>query len=226
MIEYAKAMGANDEVLGWCETVLAARERKQGLDVGECEHIIDYLTSDAAPKRLRRMSYAQAKDGADRWSKANQKRGAHLVDGPEDLEVLHDFGDGTKIVKLLTKRAYQREGFFMSHCLGGYDPAKSTAYSYRDADNYPHATFEVTRDGEEITQIKGKGNGPIHPKYIEPILTFLQAIGKEIRPYDMRNLGYYHVTDDTKQMLDQFQDSKGRGPQYVEVRGEEYLCVS
>jgi hypothetical protein len=60
----------------------------------------------------------------------------------------------------------------------------------------PHATFEVRKNGGEIVQIKGKGNGPIHPKYIHTILAFLKTVGMEIRPNDMQNLGYHHIHKD------------------------------
>jgi len=223
---YAKGLGASDEIITWCETVVAARMRKEEqLDQGEVEHIIDYLISDAAPTRLRKMSYDQAKDSAEKWTKANQKKGRDIVDGPEDIESIHDFGDGSAIVKLISKKAYEREGFLMSHCLGGYDPGRTTIYSYRDKDNQPHATFEVTSDGEQITQIKGKGNGPIHPRYIEPILAFLKAIGKEVRPSDMKNLGYYVVPDEAKAVLAMYVDRNGKGPNYVTIRGAEYLVA-
>lgn len=225
MIEYAKQIGASKEVLGWCETVLAARAKKKAVDQTEAEHIIDFLISDAAPKRLRKMSYAQAKSGADKWTKAQQKKGRDLVDSPEDLEAIHDFGDGTKIVKLLTKKAYQREGFFMAHCVGSYAPESMTVYSYRDAKNEPHATFEVAKSDGEIRQIKGKGNGPIHPRYIDPILTFLKAIGMDIRPHDMKNLGYTHVNEEAKEILAMFVDRDGKPAPLVEIRGETYLVA-
>jgi len=225
MIEYAKMLGANEEVIAWCNTVLKAQTNKPGaaLDQGEAEHILDFLCSDAAPKRLRKMSYAQAKTGAEKWTRANQKKGRGMVDDPSDLETVHDFSNGEKIVKLLTKKAYQREGFFMAHCVGSYDPENSVIYSYRDKDNQPHATFEVKLQGDEIFQIKGKGNGSIHPKYIEPILTFLRSIGKEVRPGEMKNLGYYHVSEEAEQILGQFVDLKGLGPSYVHLEGTKYL---
>lgn len=223
MIEYAKALGASQEVIEWCATVIKAREKKQKLDQSEVEHIIDYLISDAAPSRLRRMSYEQAKDSADKWSKANQKKGRHIVDGSDDIEPIHDFSDGSRIVKLLTKQAYQREGFFMAHCVGSYNPEKSTIYSYRDADNIPHATFEVTGNGNQIQQIKGKGNGPIHPRYIDAILTFLQVIGVKVRPSEMKNLGYTHLDKEAEAIIRMFVDPKGKPAPIVSLMGEKYL---
>jgi len=227
MIEYVKAIGARQEVVEWCSTILAAKQKrlKRPLAQSEVEHIIDYLASDAAPQRLRKMSYEQAKLAAEKWTKAQQKKGRHLVDTADDIETVHDFLDGTHIVKLLTKKAYQREGFFMAHCVGGYNPSSTTVYSYRDKNNEPHATFEVSKSGDQIVQIKGKGNGAIHPKYIHPILAFLRTIKFEIRPDDMVNLGYQYVPPEAEEILSMFVDNRGKGPELVAIAGQKYLCV-
>jgi len=216
---YVSSLGNNKEVLNWVQTTGRKALKTQKTTESELEHIIDFLVSDKAPSRLRKMSFKDAKRKAQEWSEANQKRGRDLVDGPSDLEILHDFGDGRKIVKLLTKKSFEREGFLMSHCLGGYSVASDVAiYSYRDKDNMPHATFEVSRDGEEIIQIKGKGNGAIHPKYIDPILEFLKAIGKEIRVSEMKYLGYYHIHESHVEFL----KSRGLEKQMVEINGNWY----
>jgi hypothetical protein len=131
-----------------------------------------------------------------------------------DIETVHDFLDGTRIVKLLSKKAYQREGYYMSHCVGGYEPDKSTIYSYRDKNNEPHATFEVAKSGNEILQVKGKGNGSIHPRYINPILTFLKIIGLEVRPSEMKNLGYLSVVPELEKILS-----------HIALLGHKYLCI-
>lgn len=194
-LKYAEGMGARKEVITWVnQTVGAALKKKKPVKQETIEHILDYLVSPSAPKRLLKMSISQAKLNADKWSKANQKKGRNIVDKDGDIEVIHEYADGSRIVKLISKNAYKREGFLMSHCLGGYSPSRGIdIYSYRDAKNNPHATFEVRRNGGETTQIKGKGNGPIHPKYIMPILDFLQSIGQSPRPSEMINLGYYHI---------------------------------
>lgn len=224
MLEYAIQIGANQEVQAWCNTTLKAYTTRNLIDQTEVEHIIDYLASNAAPKRLRKMSYTQALAGANKWSKANQKKGSNIVDGPEDIKVLHEFSDGTYIVKLLTKKAYQREGYFMAHCVGNYSPDTMTVYSYRDVNNYPHATFEVTKEGSEIRQIKGKGNGPIHPKYINPIITFLQIIGVQLRPSEMKNLGYYHIPENYLGILQKFVTKEGKPVATpIPILGELYL---
>lgn len=193
--QYAKHLNANDEVLCWLRTAGKKAINKKTVTESEMEHIIDFLVSSAAPERLQKMSVTDAKRKAKEWSEKNQKKGKNLSDSDDDIETIHDFLDGTRIVKLKTKKAFQREGFLMSHCAGGYNPDSKDCliYSYRDSKNMPHATFEVRKNNNEIVQIKGKGNGSIHPKYIHPILAFLKTIGMEIRPNDMQNLGYYHV---------------------------------
>lgn len=194
IIEYAVTINASDEIINWLNTVGKKAIKTKSITESHLEHIVDYLISSSAPTRLRKMSFKDAKRKADEWTKANQKRGRDIVDTDEDIETVHDFLDGTKIVLLKTKKAYEREGFFMSHCLGGYSVNSDVLmYSYRDANNEPHATFEIQKINNEIVQIKGKGNGPIHPKYIHPILAFLKTVGFDIRPSDMKNLGYYHI---------------------------------
>jgi hypothetical protein len=226
LINYATNIGANSEVLNWLKNIICSRE-KRGWPTPQdvIEHALDYLVSEAAPKRLRKMSYDQAIQGANKWMAAQKKKGRNLVDDSGDIETAHDFLDGTRIVKLLSKKAYQREGYYMSHCVGGYEPDKSTIYSYRDKNNEPHATFEVAKSGNEILQVKGKGNGSIHPRYINPILTFLKIIGLEVRPSEMKNLGYLSVVPDFEKILSQFIEPSGESPKIIALLGHKYLCI-
>lgn len=218
---YLQSLGGNNEVLNWLQTAGKKALKSKKSNISELEHIVDYLVSDSAPSRLKRMSFEQAKRKSKEWSEANQKKGRDLIDSESDLETIHDFKDGRKIVKLLTKQALQREGFLMNHCVGGYSPDSTDydIYSYRDENNNPHATFEVRKNSDEIVQIKGKGNGPIHPKYIHPILEFLRAIGMDIRPSDMKNLGYHHIDKSHVEFLNQI---PGAREQMTEINGEYY----
>lgn len=224
-LDYAKALGASGEVSEWIGAVLAKRSEQKGLDKTEAEHVLDYLASGSAPARLRRMSYEQAKTSADKWSKANQKHGRNITEKASDVETIHDFYDGSRIVRLLTKNALQREGFLMSHCVGGYNPDSEDIhiYSYRDKKNIPHATFEVQKKNSQIAQIKGKGNGPIHPRYIHPILTFLQSIGLNVRAGEMANLGYHHIPEEIIHLVRAIDGSK---QQIQNIFGEKYLYWS
>lgn len=112
-------------------------------------------------------------------------------------------------------------GELQCHEVKGYSPddKKCLIYSYRDKHNMPHATFEVRKGDESINQIKGKGNGPIHPKYIHPILAFLKSIGMEIRPNDMQNLGYYHMP---VEHLEYLRLSAKAASQLTMINGEAY----
>lgn len=225
--KYASHLSASPEVLGWLRTAgnKALTKSFHSSSFNKCqsdlEHVLDFLVSPAAPKRLQKMSFADAKRKAAEWSKANQKKGRDIVDSDEDLETIHDFLDGTKIVKLKTKKALQREGFLMGHCVGGYNPDNVNChiYSYRGSKNMPHATFEVQKANNEIVQIKGKGNGTIHPKYIHPILAFLKSVGMDIRPSDMVNLGYFHIQKEHVEFLNRYEKAK---EQIVMISGEAY----
>lgn len=143
----------------------------------------------------------------------------------EDLEKyaahLNASAEVSNWLKTTGKKAFEREGFFMAHCVGGYSPDNENChiYSYRDSKNEPHATFEVSKSDNEIVQIKGKGNGAIHPKYIHPILAFLKAIGMNIRPSDMKNLGYFHLHKEHVEFLNRY--AKAR-EQIVMISGEAY----
>ena len=221
LIDYAKGINSNDEVLFWLNTTAKKALEKISATTGEVEHVLDFLVSEASPSRLRKMSFKDAKRKAQEWSDANQKKGKGLVDSLDDIELIHDFMDGTKIVRLKTKSSYQREGFLMNHCVGGYIPDNNDChiYSYRDAKNMPHATFEVRKNNNDILQIKGKRNGPIHPKYIHPILAYLKSIGMNIRSEDMKNLGYFHLHKSHLKFLDGFESAK---KQITEINGEHY----
>lgn len=221
VMNYAKGMNASEEVLSWLATVGKSALTKRSVSVSAMEHVLDYLVSPKAPARLRKMSYADAKKKADEWSESNQKKGKNLTDSNDDIETIHDFLDGTKIVRLKTKKAFQREGFLMSHCVGGYSPDDKNCliYSYRDKNNFPHATFEVQKTDQSINQIKGKGNGPIHPKYIHPILAFLKSIGMEVRTQEMQNLGYFHIHKDH---IDYLKLSEKASSQLTMINGDAY----
>lgn len=224
LINYATHLLASSESINWLNTTGIKALKAGKVSQSELEHVLDYLVSNAAPKRLQKMSISTALKSTEKWSSANQKKGKHLQDSQDDIETVHDFLNGSKIVKLKTKQALQREGFLMSHCVGSYDVHRPgiEIYSYRDAKNMPHATFEVAKNqGQimQIMQIKGKGNGEIHPKYIHPILAFLQNIGMQIRPLDMRNLGYYYVDKSHIEFLKQLEINN----QLVAIAGEYYV---
>jgi len=200
--DYIKGLNGSSEVLEWANTALAARIKKvPETTVVEIEHILDYLCSSQGPPKLKRMSYIQAKDKSEQWTKTLQKKGAHIKETKRDVKVIHEYADGSKIIQLVGKKAYEREGYLMRHCIGSYADKSITIYSYRDSDNMPHATFELCKQGKEIVQLKGKGNGTIHPKYITPILDFFTSIKLTVTDREMEYLGYYNPPKDIKAII-------------------------
>src|SRR5262249_15447219 len=97
------------------------------------------------------------------------------------------FKDGFKIVQLVGKNAYEREGYLMRHCVASYHGSSKEIYSLRDQDDMPHCTMEKDQ------QIKGKGNGNIHPKYVGYVVKFLEHAGMTVGDSEMRHLGYINI---------------------------------
>jgi hypothetical protein len=188
IIKYAKAMQVQEDVINWIETHLFAYLEKNKADQTEVEHIIDYLASDKRPKRLSKMSYEQAKSNTEKWNKALIKKGKNIIEKEDDVELIKDFGDGFKVVKLVGKAAYEREGALMRHCCASYYGLNKEVYSLRDKNNIPHCTIEKDQ------QIKGKGNGEVSPKYIGYIVEFLESIGMMVGDNEMKNIGYVNVS--------------------------------
>jgi hypothetical protein len=220
--KYLEYNTPNDEVKNWVRTVLAARIKKHGENQVEFEHILDFLTSDKASTRLRKMSYEQAKVAAEKWNKTLMKKGAHIDESESDLKVVKKWADGFKFVKLVGPNAFKREGYLMRHCAGSYAERPDTeVYSLRDPLNVPHATIEVVKSGSMINQIKGKGNGPIHPDYIKKVLSILKMFKVEVRGSELQNLGYIKLTDFMYNAI----KNEFTGAKFLKVKDGEYFYV-
>lgn len=191
----------SQEVMFWINHNLRNYLKKNPENIGEIEHIIDFLNSEKAPTRLRKMSYEEAKKGSEQWIKTMNKQARNIVETEEDTQVEIDFEDGMKLVRLVGKEAFQREGKLMSHCVSSYyENDKCKVYSLRDTKNNPHCTIEVMNSGG-INQIKGKGNGSIHPKYIKYVLKTLDHFGMDVRDSEMSNLGYSYLGEEETEFL-------------------------
>ena len=191
-LEYAKHIGAEEFVKAWVNTTLKNYLEKNKPTTEEVEHILDYLV--VSGKKVSKMSYEQAKKLSDEWTKAQQKKGKTIDERQEDTELLLDFKDGFRVVKLIGQNAYKREGYLMSHCVGGYFGNGKEIYSLRDKDNLPHCTMEKDQ------QIKGKGNGDIHPRYIGYVVQFLEKVGMTVGDSEMRHLGYINMEKFKKEL--------------------------
>ncbi len=189
-------------------------------NVSEIEHIVDYFNANNFP-RLRKMSYSEAKNGAEKWVKSLVKKGNDIDEGVTDLEIVLDFKDGFKLVRLIGENAFKREGALMSHCVGSYVGRQNTAiYSLRDSRNMPHCTIEV-QGQNNINQIKGKGNGSIHPNYVSYIVKVLEFFKISVRDSEMRNLGYVNLESVTPGLHNYVKDLCA-GMKSVEINGVNY----
>lgn len=221
LISYAKSLTVNEEILAWINTAAKKAIKDQNTNESQLEHVIDWLISGNAPQRLRKLSVKDALRLSEKWMESNQKKGKNLIDDKNDIKTFLRFSDGSKIVKLISKKAFEREGFLMSHCLGGYSLRENyDIYSLRDSENSPHATFEVNIKDKDVLQVKGKGNGPIHPKYIKKVLSFLKKIGMDIRKSEMKNLGYYYVPEIH---LDFVKNNLGKKEKIVKIKDVYYV---
>jgi hypothetical protein len=223
-IGYAKNLNASSKVISWIKHNLKNYLDKNPEVPVEIEHIIDFLVSDEAPVKMDQMSYLEAAKATEKWVKKLIKKGEHIKESPKDTEVILDFEDGFKIVKLIGQRAYEREGYLMRHCVGSYSGLDKEIYSLRDKNNMPHCTMEKDQ------QIKGKGNGSIHPKYVGYIVKFLEWTGMEVRDSEMANLGYVNIeeiNDDNAVFPDLFKDKYFYSENKVlDKNGQPYQSVS
>ena len=183
LIKYAKGMEVKSYVMDWLEQRIDEQPQQ------EVEHIIDYLVSDKAPKKLERATYDQMKLNAEKWIITLNKKGNNIKESKDDIEIIKKWRTGFKFVKLIGENAYKREGFLMKHCISSYYGKDDEIYSLRDENNQPHCTIS-----KQSQQIKGKGNGCINPKYIKYVVEFLEFLKVEVRKEEMKNLGYIDVT--------------------------------
>jgi len=186
----------NSEVISWINTNLKNYLAKGNMEnQTDIEHIIDYLSSSQAPKRLKKMSYEEAYKGAVKWNKTLIKKAGDIVETKLDVNEIIVWKSGMRLVQLKGESAFNREGKLMSHCVKSYYGKKECEiYSLRDSKNMPHCTFEIRRGKDRrVEQIKGKGNGSIHPKYIKYVLKCLDKFNVDVNSYEMKHLGYIEL---------------------------------
>ena len=181
----------NDNEFGkyFIENQLTKHLEKNPENQTEIEHILDYLYS--TKKKFELVGYKTISEKAMKWSEKLQNsasiKNKEIED--KDFSVVKEWKkDGFRFVKLISKEAYAREGKIMSHCVSSYFGEDDEIYSLRDKNNLPHATLSKSSQ-----QIKGKGNGLIHPKYIKYVVEFLGFLKIEVRDSEMKNLGYANV---------------------------------
>jgi len=219
----------NEEVINWIDTVLKnyLADETNEENVGEIEHILDYFEfriKDLKRRfkvfRAKKLSYVDAVRLSQEWVKANNKKAADIVEVEADVEEVLKLENGLRLVKLVGENAYKREGVLMSHCVGSYHGKSVDVYSIRDGKNMPHCTIEVNT--ENINQIKGKGNGSVHPKYIGSVLKALKHFKLEIRKSELVHLGYREIGED----LFNFYNNKVENFKYINYLGSVFMYVN
>jgi len=184
ILKYANGMNANNKVLDWLENNVT-KDKPQG----EVEHIIDYIIQ--TKQDFFKATYNRVSKRAKEWLIKLNKGGVNIKDVEGvDVKTIKKWKEGFRFVKLISENAYKREGFMMGHCSASYYGKEDTLYSLRDKNNKPHATLS-----SNSLQIKGHGNGSIHPKYIKYNVEMLRELGLEVRENEMKNLGYIDVED-------------------------------
>ena len=177
----------NKNAKQWVETTLSIHLRKNTPNNQEINHILDYINKTG--KDLFGYTYKDSKNKANNWTLHLNNIKIKQNESPEDTKIIMTFSDSYKMVQLLTKQAFQREGKLMKHCIGGYIATNNSInYSLRDKNNTPHCTIEITNN--YVKQIKGKTNGIVKPKYINYVLNFLNEQDIQIDNDEMLNIGY------------------------------------
>jgi len=209
-----------DMIISWISINLHNYLKNNEENLTEIEHIIDFLNSNKAPIRIKYMSYEEAKSGSEKWTATMIKKAADIVETEADVKVFKDYGDGFKFVELIEENAFKREGNLMSHCVGSYyGKAGIKVLSLRDELNKPHCTIEISEEHGNMSQIKGKGNGSIHPKYIKYILDILKELKCEVRSSELNNLGYLEVSSGTWKLL----ESNFTNVKYLQFNNKKYF---
>ncbi len=103
------------------------------------------------------------------------------------------FPDGFSIVQLLGENAFMAEGRGMDHCIArdAYFANYSDShkfFSVRDRNNYPHATFQVDRNGY-IVQARSKGDTAVPGKYHKYIYAFMNKYGIKASKLALEDIG-------------------------------------
>ena len=208
----------NSDLNTWINSTLYNYLKKNKEDQGEIEHILDYLAQ--TNKNILGMQYSVAKENTKKWTNKLIKQAGNIIETEKDVKVEIKFNNGFKLVRLLGEAAYKREGKLMSNCVASYFDQNCEIYSLRDVNNNPHCTMELSRGGTgSIEQIKGKGNGSIHPKYIAGVLQSLKYLGLKVRPSELTYLGY----DDIPDYYWQFLEENFSGIKYITFQNKRYF---
>lgn len=154
----------------------------------DIEHILDFLY-EKQDLDISQIWYETILEKANSFFTKRNLNAPKINEEKEwAVEIIKEWDNWFKIVKLITQEAYQREWQLMSHCVYWYYGRDTDIYSLRDERNYPHATIEKWK------QIKWKGNNAILPKYVKYVVEFLEELWMNMREYEMKNIWYIDIS--------------------------------
>lgn len=150
----------------------------------------------------------RAKAASDVWHQTMIGSGEGLIYEPTNKEnVVYQFqGDdehpdwnGWTIHKVRSPNDLKAEGNLMNHCVGGYardvEQGRSQIFSLRDPYNKPHATIEITDNGNSVEQIQGNSNKEPKQEYKEMLRNWFESlpqklISKKVNEDEYNDWGY------------------------------------
>ena len=110
------------------------------------QNVLDFIcySGYSHDKNITSLDFEEAEFKHELWIRQLRKK-QNSIEGV--IEEAKKFSNGFKIVLLVDKTAYEREGFVMNHCVGGYyNRSNSDIYSLRDNKGKSLVTIEV-KDG-------------------------------------------------------------------------------
>ena len=146
-----------DRIRGYRAQVVTPKDRRPDMVQAACSRPGSLIHSDAS----------------------GDLRGA-LMEELDDSVVVFSFEDGWRIIELLTKFDYQREGGLIGNCVGMFYDGPHTIYSLRNSLNEPRANILLV--GREVTEVAGRYNTVPEPKYLKRVRRFLAERGYTVAP--------------------------------------------
>ncbi len=220
------------EIADYVDYIFGARESK----ITEPQSIIEIIKNDAKElgMNLGELTaenipniYNNLLNRIAEENKAKQTEAEQIEQSQIGVKLIQDFGDGLAMYRLLPDTEYYNEhgehrnlvyeSNQMGICIGQktqsyskkiLETKENQYYTLRSREKngqlVPHCTIEV--NGDTISQVKGKSNGPVNSNYIKPVREFLknrlncafpgeEADGKR-KLYDYSNIGFIQDVHD------------------------------
>src|ERR1700678_4522373 len=98
LLLYSKSLNSSDEIIQWLNIISKKQLADVNIITSDLEHVIDWMNSSDAPKRLLKMSVKDAVRLSGEWMDRNKSKGQHLQDSIDDIQNFMTFDDGSKMV--------------------------------------------------------------------------------------------------------------------------------